>query len=80
MLEIKPTWGIQKIFQQYRAALGALNDGNAHGKLTIARFRQANSGVEHRLRAKLSGRMGPIDLPACWGRGDRLGLTMPHAG
>jgi hypothetical protein len=61
VLEIKATWGVQKIFQQYRAALNALSDNPARDKPTIARFRQANIGVEERLRAKLSGRMEQID-------------------
>jgi hypothetical protein len=61
VLEIKATWGVQKIFHQYRAALNALSDNPARDKPTIARFRQANLEVEERLRAKLSGRMGQID-------------------
>jgi hypothetical protein len=60
-LEISPTWGIQKIFQQYRSALTALSDGPAQNKPTIARFREANIAVEERLRAKLPDRIGPID-------------------
>jgi hypothetical protein len=61
LLEINPIWGAQKIFQQYRAALTALDDSPARNKPVIARFRQANLGVEQRLRAKLPGRLGPID-------------------
>jgi hypothetical protein len=61
VLEINPIWGIQKIFQRYRAALSVLDDDSAHGKPAIARFREANIDVEQRLRAKLSSRMGPID-------------------
>jgi len=61
VLEINPTWGVQKIFQRYRAALNALSDNPARDKPIIARFRAANIGVEERLRAKLSGRMGQID-------------------
>jgi hypothetical protein len=57
-LEISPTWGVQKIFQQYRAALTALPPPD---KPTIARFREANIAVERSLRAKLSGRMREID-------------------
>jgi hypothetical protein len=61
VLEINPTWGLQKMFQHYRAALSALYDGPAPSKPTIARFRQANLAVEQRLRAKLSSRMREID-------------------
>ena len=61
MLEINPTWGIQKIFQHYRAALSALYDESARSEPTIARFREANIAVEQRLRGKLPSRMGPID-------------------
>lgn len=60
-LEISSTWGLQKIFQQYRAALTALSDSPKRSKPTIVRFRQTNISVEQRLRAKLSGRMEPID-------------------
>jgi hypothetical protein len=60
-LEINPTWGIQKIFQHYRAALTALDEGPARGKPAIARFRKANIDVEQRLRAKLPSRMRLID-------------------
>jgi hypothetical protein len=60
-LEISSTWGVQKIFQHYRAALTALSDSPKQSKPTIARFREANISVEQRLRAKLSGRMEPID-------------------
>jgi hypothetical protein len=60
-LEINPTWGVQKIFQHYRAALTALTNDPTCSKPTIARFREANSAVEERLRAKLLGRMEPID-------------------
>jgi len=60
MLEINPTWGVQKIFQHYRAALNALSDDPAR-KPTIGGFREANIAVEQRLRAKLSSRIGEID-------------------
>jgi hypothetical protein len=60
-LEVDPTWGVQKIFQHYRAALTALSDEPNRSKRTIARFRQANIAVEQRLRAKLPGRIGQID-------------------
>ncbi len=60
-LEINPTWGVQKIFQHYRAALNALNDESARSKPTIARFRQANIGVEQLLRIKLPNRLRSID-------------------
>jgi hypothetical protein len=42
-------------------ALTALSDGPKQSKPTIVRFREANISVEQRLRAKLSGRMEPID-------------------
>ena len=61
VMAINPTWGIQKIFQHYRAALNALYDGPNRDQLTIAKFRQANIGVEQRLQSKLPSRMGPID-------------------
>ena len=61
MVEINPTWGIQKIFQRYRAALKAFYDSPNRNQLTIAAFRQANIGVEQRLQSKLPNRMGPID-------------------
>ena len=60
-LEISPTWGIQKIFQHYRAALAALTETPAGDQRTIARFRQVNIAVEERLRAKLSSRIREID-------------------
>jgi hypothetical protein len=60
-LQIDPTWGIQKIFQHYRAALSALDAGPARGRSQIATFRQVNIDVERRLRDKLSGRMRQID-------------------
>jgi hypothetical protein len=61
VLEISPTWGAQKIFQYYRAALTALCDGPAKGKPTVARFREANIAVEQRLRAKLPNRTQQIE-------------------
>lgn len=61
MLEINPTWGAQKIFQHYRAALNALSDNPALSRSAIARFREANTPVEQRLRAKLPARMREID-------------------
>jgi hypothetical protein len=60
VVEINPTWGVQKIFQHYRAALTVLANDPAQ-KPTIARFRQANIAVEERLRSKLASRMGQID-------------------
>jgi hypothetical protein len=60
-LQIDPTWGIQKIFQHYRAALNALNAGPARDRSEIATFRQVNIDVERRLRDRLSGRMRQID-------------------
>jgi hypothetical protein len=59
VLEVNPTWGVQKIFHHYRAALSALSD--ARDNSAIGRFRQANIAVEQRLRAKLSSRIGQID-------------------
>jgi hypothetical protein len=61
LLKLDPTWGVQKIFQHYRAALNALYDTPARSPAQIARFRQANIAVDQRLRAKLSSRMGHID-------------------
>ncbi len=58
---MNPTWGIQKIFQHYRTALSALCDSPNQSQPTIAKFREANIGVEQRLRSKLPSRMGPID-------------------
>jgi hypothetical protein len=60
VLQINSTWGVQKIFQHYRAALTALSDDPAR-KPTIAGFREANIAVEQRLRTKLAARMGQID-------------------
>ncbi|HXP04911.1 MAG TPA: hypothetical protein VN808_12375 [Stellaceae bacterium] len=60
VLEINPTWGVQKLFQHYRAALAALSDNPARDQPAVARFRQANIDVEERLRAKLPGCMGQI--------------------
>jgi hypothetical protein len=61
VLDINPTWGIQKVFQQYRAALNALGKNTMRDKPMVARFREANIGVEHRLRAQLPDRMKQID-------------------
>jgi hypothetical protein len=61
VLEIDPTWGAQKIFQHYRAALNALTDNPARSTAQIASFRHANIGVDRRLRAKLPSRMKQID-------------------
>jgi hypothetical protein len=52
-LTINPTWGIQKIFCQYRAALTALCDKPARSTDEIAQFRRANINLEERIRAKL---------------------------
>jgi hypothetical protein len=60
-LEINPIWGIQKIFQQYRAALNALSKEPTRNKPMVARFREANMRVERRLRAQLPDRMKQID-------------------
>jgi hypothetical protein len=60
-LQIDPTWGIQKIFQHYRAALNALDGGPTGGRSKIATFRQVNLDVERRLRDRLSDRMRQID-------------------
>lgn len=57
-LAIDPTWGLQKTFQHYRAALTALN---VHSKSEITGFRQVNIDIEQRLRAKLPARMKQID-------------------
>jgi hypothetical protein len=61
VLEINSTWGIQKIFQQYRAALSALYASPNRNQPAIAKFRQANIAAEQLLRGKLQNRMGPID-------------------
>ena len=59
LLKIDPTWGDQKVFRHYRAALTAIhNSGQAP---EIARFRAANTVVETRLRMKLPHRMTEID-------------------
>jgi hypothetical protein len=60
-LEINPIWGIQKVFQHYRAALNALAKKPTRDKAMVARFREANNEVERRLRAQLSDRMTQID-------------------
>jgi hypothetical protein len=60
-LKIAATWGIQRVFQQYRAALNALGKNTIRDKPTVARFRAANIDVEHRLRAQLPNRMKQID-------------------
>jgi len=61
LLEINPSWGVQRIFHQYRAALNAICDGPAQSKSTMALFRETNIEVEQSLRAKLSNRMKEID-------------------
>ena len=60
LLKIDPTWGIQKVFHHYRAALTALCD-QPRGKDEIAEFRQANIDLEQRLRAKLPSRMKSLE-------------------
>ena len=61
MLEINPIWGVQKIFQQYRAALNALSKEPMRNEAMVARFREANVGVEQRLRTQLPDRTKQID-------------------
>jgi hypothetical protein len=61
VLEINPTWGVQKIFHRYRAALSALCDSPTGGKPSVVGFREVNLAVEQRLRAKLPSRMTEID-------------------
>jgi len=61
LLEISPIWGIQKVFQHYRAALNGLSKGTTRSKLMVARFREANIGVEDRLHTQLPDRMKQID-------------------
>jgi hypothetical protein len=51
----------RKTFQHYRAALSSLCDETARSEPTIARFREANTAVEQRLRTKLSSRVREID-------------------
>jgi hypothetical protein len=56
LLNIDPTWGIQKVFHHYRAALTALCDKPQRTKDEIAQFRHANLNLEKRLRATLPSR------------------------
>jgi hypothetical protein len=57
LLKIDPTWGIQKVFHHYRAALAALCGRPRMSTDEIAQFRRANIGLEQRLRAKLPSRV-----------------------
>ena len=61
VLEINPTWGDQKVFQTYRAALAKLANDAARHRPKIRDFRQANHAIETRLRTKLGDRMTQID-------------------
>jgi len=61
VLEINPTWGVRKIFQHYRAAVTALADDPSHSPAQFASLRQANLGMDQRLRAKLPSQMRQID-------------------
>jgi hypothetical protein len=61
VLEINPTWGDQKVFQTYRAALTKLCNDGARDRPTIRDFRQANQAIETRLRTKLGDQMTQID-------------------
>jgi hypothetical protein len=61
VLEINPTWGDQKVFQTYRAALTKLANDGARHRPKIRDFRQANHAIETRLRTKLGDRMTQID-------------------
>ena len=60
LLKIDPTWGIQKVFHHYRATLTALCD-QKRSTDKIAQFRQANSDLEQRLRAKVPARMNSLE-------------------
>ena len=61
VIEINPTWGIQRIFQHYRAALTAITERGKQDAARVSQFRQANGSLEQRLRAKLPSRMREID-------------------
>ena len=61
VLEINPTWGDQKVFQTYRAAITKLSDDAAGNRPAVSEFRRANQAIETRLRRKLSDRMPEID-------------------
>jgi hypothetical protein len=61
LLEIDPTWGDEKVFRYYRAALITLQNKHSAQAPEIARFRNANTAVETRLRMKLPHRMPEID-------------------
>lgn len=60
LLNIDPTWGVQKVFHHYRAALTTLCD-KPRSADEIARFREANINLENRLRAKLPIRVKSLE-------------------
>jgi hypothetical protein len=60
-LKIDPTWGDQKVFRHYRAALIAIHNDHSGRAPEIARFRAANTVVETRLRMKLPHRLTEIE-------------------
>ena len=60
-LKIDPTWGDQKVFRHYRAALTALQNNHSAEAPEIARFHDANGVVETRLRLKLPHQMTELD-------------------
>jgi hypothetical protein len=61
LLNIDPTWGIQKVFHHYRATLNTLCDKPARSMAKIARFREANITLEQQLRAKLPSRFEMLE-------------------
>jgi hypothetical protein len=61
ILQIDPTWGDQKVFRHYWAKLAALRKDGSTDSRDIMRFREANSVIEARLRAKLPQVMNEID-------------------
>jgi hypothetical protein len=93
LLKIDPTWGDQKVFRYYRAALITLQNKHSAQAPEIAHFRNANTAVETGLRMKLPHRMPEIDaiydlalLPDCHDRfpyrrheSDGLRQDEPHS-
>lgn len=61
VLEINSTWGDQKVFQTYRAALTKLSSDAAPNRPRVREFRRANRAIENRLRGKFGERMKQID-------------------
>ena len=60
-LNIDPTWGIQRVFNHYRATLNTLCDQPTRSIDEITRFREANITLEQQFRAKLTNRVEMLE-------------------